>query len=250
MTWTDDSGTTGTRAIDLWGPMRPYTHVCSDGASRLDLFFDNSHPGLDAQNDVWHCYMQGGTFYTSAGVKIADIAVPGDFPIAISYTTPVFDSAAQNANAWVYDIVNIGGVPVGAFVAYSGNNRQDHRYYQARWSGGAWVCREIIGGGGPLIPGEPYYSGAIVTDPQDANTVYLSPKDASDWFQIWRYRTTDGGVTWTGVQLTSGTEHHLRPVVPTGSGPAGRRDHDAGRMAFDLIASIEVARGDTVRPLE
>ncbi len=227
ITWSDDGGTTWVQAKKLWGTRRPYTKVGSNGTDRLDFFFNNSHPGAEwaDHNNVYHCYYTGGSFYKTDGTLIGDMsAIPFDF----SQVSLVYDQVAEGlGRSWVWDIVSdpVTHNPVGCFAVFTTDSFKDHRYHQARWSGSAWTHHQICTAGGPLIPSQAAYSGGVITDPENIDVVYCSRQvDASGnidnvngIYQLFKYVTADGGVTWTGTQLTFGDYPSFRPVIPKGA---------------------------------
>ena len=67
------------------------------------------------------------------------------------------------------------------------------------------------------------YSGGIVFDHADPAVVYLSRQVDGQW-QIERWETTDGGVTWTHAAADRRlAREERRPVVARGGGPLWMR---------------------------
>jgi hypothetical protein len=227
-TKSDDGGVTWATAKRIWGPSRPYTKVVRNGNSRIDFFFNNSHPANPTS--TYHCYREGGNWYKSDGTLIGDdTALPLDFG---TDPTLVYDQATLGYS-WVWDVIidQSNNRPVGCFVLFprvtSVINYDDQRYYQSRWNGSAWVNNLICSAGPRLISGQPAYAGGVITDPEDPDIVYCARKvdgsgnvSAGGQWQLFKYVTANGGTTWTGTQLTSDTNvMHFRPFIPVG----GRR---------------------------
>ena len=89
--------------------------------------------------------------------------------------------------------------------------------------GPAWQHRQVTQAGGtfPEDGREREYSGGIVFDHADPAVLYLSRQVRGQW-EIERWRTPDGGTTWTHQALTAGSpEKNVRPVVARGGGRCG-----------------------------
>ena len=54
-------------------------------------------------------------------------------------------------------------------------------------------------------------------NPQDVSQVIASRQVGSASHNLYNYRTTDGGTTWNGAQLTSFGKKAFRPYIPHGS---------------------------------
>ena len=229
LTWSDDEGSTWAQAKKLWGTQRPYSKAWSNGIDRIDFLFNNTHPGggfgASTHNSVYHCYYQGGSFYQTDGTLVGAMA---DLPLDFTEVTTVYDQIVEGlGRSWVWDVRHdpLTGYPVGCFATFLGAGFVDHRYRQARWNGVEWVHHEVCVAGGPLIPHQLAYSGGVITDPENINVVYCSRQvdaegdlDAVNGvYQLFRYVTADGGLTWTGTQLTFGENPSFRPVIPAGS---------------------------------
>lgn len=220
-----DDGATWTQAQRLFWDHRPYFKAAQNGNARIDILLSDHNPNDDAgvsACSIYHCYYQGGSFFTSAGVSM------GAPPFTQSQVTTIFDSTAFGKPAWNWDIIIDGsGNPVICFAVFQ--SASDHRYYQARWGGSSWSYNQICTAGRDLYPAadttEPFYSGGVITDPTDQNTVYCSRQvDANGnintttgIFQLFKFVTANGGSTWTGTQLTFDTKYCFRPYIPLGS---------------------------------
>ena len=110
----------------------------------------------------------------------------------------------------------------------------DHRYHYARWTGTEWYQKQLTNAGkwfpqtpeGATEP-EPNYSGGISLNYNNPSQVYLS-KQVKGVFEILKFSTPDGGVTWDSTAITWNTPPQLvnvRPIVP--------RNHKPG--FFDVL---------------
>jgi hypothetical protein len=105
------------------------------------------------------------------------------------------------------------------------NSATDHRYRHARWTGTKWDDRQIVPAGSFFVEdgGEKQYSGGIAFDHADPDVVYLS-RQISGQFEVERWQTADGGLTWAHAALTTrSSEKNVRPVVARGGGPLWMR---------------------------
>jgi len=118
------------------------------------------------------------------------------------------------------------GSPVIVYAVFQAPD--DHRYRYARWNGAAWEDHEITAAG-PWFPTAQeaslqfttFYSGGIALDHEDPSVVYLSRKSGGV-FEIEKWSTGDGGLTWTSEPVTAGSaQNNVRPCVPRGHLPGG-----------------------------
>jgi len=214
-----ETGLSWSGALELveGGGERPHIKIASDGARAIHIALTSGQPGVDDVCDVYYMRYEDGAFRRADGSLIAEA---DSLPVPLERMDRVYDSAAQGAPAWVWDVAcDASGDPVIAFAVFPA--RDDHRYRYAVWSGGEWRGAEITDGGGsfPARKGgrlsfSPYYSGGVAIDSVDPSVVYVS-RPVGGVFEIERWATTDAGVTWTAESVTSGSSgDNVRPVVP------------------------------------
>jgi hypothetical protein len=129
----------------------------------------------------------------------------------------VYDPTPSGVRAWIHDIATVNGRPVIVYATLP--SAGDHRYRYASWTGRAWEDRQIVAAGGSFegSGSQPGYSGGIVLDHEDPATVYLSRKVLGR-FEIERWRTRDGGKSWSSAPITSGSaKDNVRPFTPRDS---------------------------------
>lgn len=203
---------------------RPYVKYWSDGRGRIDFIFTDGHPRNEPSNSVYFARYEHGEFRRADGTRIGGL---DELPIAPSKCDRVYDGASAG-RGWIWSLANdANGNPVIAYTRLPAEN--DHRYRYVRWDGAAWRDHEIVAAGKwfPLTPEgksepEPHYSGGIALDPADPATVFLS-RPVNGVFEIERWRTPDGGATWTHEAITRDSKHdNVRPYVVPGA-PKGRR---------------------------
>lgn len=155
--WIDDSGA------------RPYFKFAQTSADRVDFIITDNHPNTGNQN-IYHGYFDATdeTFRTSAGVLVTTPAVPSDF-------TKIRN--ANSENAWLWDLVYHSGNLYAAIVTYP-DTFYNHRYRRLNNTSvdgnGYWEDELITAGLGGVYPQEILYSGGVVMDPDDPDTVFAS----------------------------------------------------------------------------
>jgi len=174
----------------------------------------SNHPEAGGTHRIYYCYYYNGKYYKADGTPI------GDPPFTQSDLDVVYDSEAPgNHKAWIWDIALAeDGTPVIVFAVFPSTD--NHQYYYARWNGSEWEYHYITDAGGGLYADQPYYSGGIYLDHDDPSVVYLS-KEVNGQFEIQKWKTIDGGATWTKIaDITSNSsEKNIRPVVPRNHHP-------------------------------
>ncbi|HVK23173.1 MAG TPA: BNR-4 repeat-containing protein [Actinokineospora sp.] len=215
---------TTTTGSDIWTPAktmisagdghRPYFKTASNGVDKIHFAFTNGHP-RDYHNNIYYMY------YSSVDKNLhkADGTVIGPWGTTIrpDQGDLVYD-ATNRPKAWIHDVAEgKDGKPVLVYANFPTNS--DHRYRYARWTGTSWFDTEIVAAG-PTISGDLYennYSGGITLDDSDPSVVLLSRQVTGGRHEIERWRTANGGVSWTSEAITSGsTVLNVRPVKPVG----------------------------------
>jgi hypothetical protein len=196
---------------------RPYVKVASDGLDTIHVAFTDGHPRETATSLYYARYTAGG-WYRADGR-----AIPGP-PLKPGDADRVWDVGRHPHHAWVHDVAaDADGRPRIVYAVFE--SASDHRYRHARWTGTTWDDRQITPAGGFFDEdgGEQQYSGGIVFDHAAPDLVYLS-RLIDGQFELERWRTGDGGVTWTHHALTAHSpEKNVRPVVARGGGPLWMR---------------------------
>lgn len=166
-----------------------YWKIASDGDWRIDFFIAAIAPP-DASSKIVHFYADDVDYHQTDGTVVS-----AGFPFEANDLTEVYDGAG-----WVTDAALVDGVP---YCVISANNvgNTDSRFLHAYWDGSAWQVNEILAsvGFGIVDP-----SPVGVLDPRSPWRVYLT-RYISGHHEIWRYVSTDDGVTWHGTAVTSGS---------------------------------------------
>jgi hypothetical protein len=196
---------------------RPYVKVASDGGDTIHMAYTDGHP-RERASSLFYARYTDGKWFRANGRRIADPPFrPGEGDL-------IWDVTKRDHHAWVHDVAfDADGRPHVVYAVFP--SMTDHRYRHARWNGARWEDRQVTTAG-PFFDddgGERQYSGGIVFDHANPAVVYLSRQIAGQ-FQVERWRTADGGRTWTRRSLTKGSrEKNVRPVVARGGGPLWMR---------------------------
>ncbi|HOK09137.1 MAG TPA: BNR-4 repeat-containing protein [Candidatus Hydrogenedens sp.] len=199
--------------------IRPYLKVVSDNKKTIHFAFTDGHPRNEPLNSVYYAFYKEGSLYRANGEKIGAM---DNLPVPHSACDRVYDAKTTGARAWVWDIaLNKKGNPVIVYTRLPEETK--HYYHYAFWNGTQWEDHEITLAG-PWFPEtptgkketEPHYSGGISLNHANPNEVYLSRK-VGEFFEIERWRTEDGGKTWTTKSITTNSSCiNVRPIVPWG----------------------------------
>ncbi|MCH2134172.1 MAG: BNR repeat-containing protein [Phycisphaerales bacterium] len=213
----------------MTGPGRPYVRYAADN-SKIHFMASEQHP-RDADNSIWHGYLQDGKLYRSGGEVVGFL---GSDPPRVEDYTPVFEGR-PDAVAWPADLVlDRNGSPVGVYTVQvdgasrtRGTGGRDHRFRYARWIGDRWLDFEAGYAGRKLYAGEDDYTGLAVVDPVDPRVIYVSTdahprtgdpvvteSDGVRRRELFQGMTYDGGRTWQWTPLTSESQaDNIRPVA-------------------------------------
>jgi hypothetical protein len=206
------------RLIDGAGD-RPYFVLDSNGRDTIRIAFSDGHPD-ERRTSVYYAAYRDGRFARADG---RSLGARGQLPLEPAAADTVYSAKRSGTSAWVYDVgVGHDGRPVVLYATFP--SAADHRYHYARWNGAAWVSRQITAAG-PTIEKvrDNYYIGGLVLDSRDASVVYLS-RQVAGVYQLERWATPDGGVTWSTTRITSGSAGSYRPASVLG--PSFGEDHD------------------------
>jgi hypothetical protein len=190
------------------GPNRPYVKYASNGRNSIDVAYTQGHPG-SLRTGIFYARYRRGAFRGAGGRLIARMR---GLPFRASEGQVVYRPKVRG-RAWVFDVARgSGGRPVIAYVTYPRKRRPLYRY--ARWTGKRWRNHDVVPAG-PPIAGD--YAAGMSLDHEDPATVFLSRKVDGD-FEIERWRTADGGRSWSHVSVTKGSRNvdNIRPVTPRG----------------------------------
>jgi hypothetical protein len=201
--------------------LRPYVKYAQSGGGTIHMAFTRSNP-QEAATGVYYAKYRHGAFYRASGRKIRSLR---ELPFSPREADRVYDARRHRANGWVHDIAtDRHGRPVIVYAVVHSRSRHGYRY--ARWTGRRWQNHSVVNAGGTIstTPREWAYSGGITLDKRDSSVVYLSRRKGRV-NEIERWRTPNGGRSWSHQALTSGLKWGAyRPVVPLGL-PPGAPEH-------------------------
>ena len=232
---------------------RPYAKYDAAG-SAIHMAFTDGHPRREPGNGIHYACYDGGEFRRADGSKIAGM---DGLPFDADSADTVYNGAESGAPAWVWDVAaDHLGRPVIVFAVFPAGG--EHRYRYARWSGTAWENHEIVAAGScfPTVSEgekrfEPHYSGGLALDHEDPSVVYLS-RPVHGVFEIERWVTEDGGMTWRWEAVTRGSSvNNVRPCVPRDRLTDGPRVlwmrgnyTDYANYSTAIVADVVAARGE------
>lgn len=215
---SDGSWSPARHLIEVQG-QRPYVKVDSNGSDTIGLAFTNGHP-RNVLTNVYYAAYRAGALWHADGSRIARLVGRAIRPREADL---VYDAHASGAPSWVWDVaLGSGQHPVIVYATFP--TRRNHAYWYARWTGRRWRSHFLTFAGPSISPGtiEYEYSGGIALDHANPATVYLS-REARGHYQIERWSTPDGGISWRHAVIVRNRKDNVRPVVPRGwtSGPMG-----------------------------
>ena len=195
---------------------RPYIKVSTNHKDKIFFAFTDGHPLNEPTNSIYFMYYQNGAFHKANGEKIQNLA---DVPIQPEATDVVYDAKITGEKAWIWDVAyDREEHPVLVYARFKTDTT--HMYYYARWNGQQWENHKITDAGSwfPHTPEgekerEVNYSGGIVLDHENPNTVYLS-REVNGIFEIERWTSEDGGAHWSSQPITqNSSQDNVRPFA-------------------------------------
>jgi len=222
----------------VWGPYqmvqstgaRPYAKYCSNGKDKIYMTYTTGHPDNEYPNFIYYNYLDVNTLQLKdvTGGVLSTIA---DGPLHVNKTThpSTYPNAMvdvpTNQRDWVWQTaLDTDGKPVVAMVQIS-NNKTDHNYYYAKWTGSAWRKTFLANGGGHFhqTPGlELCYSGGMAIDDSHPNVVYCSVPVAGASGIVYELKkftlAADGSILITEMITSNSTLNNARPFVVANAG--------------------------------
>jgi hypothetical protein len=195
-------------------PQRPYVKVGSDGVDTIALAYTDGHP-RNLMSSIYYVAYKHGWLRHASGRPIRQM---GTAPITPAQGDVIFDGPAHGYSGWVWDVaLSPRGRPVVVYATFQ--NLANHAYWYAVWTGTRWVSHFMTYAGPSISPStiEQQYSGGIALDHSNPSIVYLSRK-VNGWFEIERWVTTNGGVSWSHTTVARHPgQDDVRPVVTRGA---------------------------------
>lgn len=190
-----------------------YWAIGSDDTARIDIVTSDGSAASGDTASAYHFYYSGGNWFKSDGIQIT-----ASLPFAAANVTKIYDGATNGNVRAGYDIATNGGNPRAVWAAYnSAGSGSNENYWYGSCASGTWTVNEITDSGS--TPDTNFQEGGVAIDATDVSGVFVSKKTSSVW-QIFRYSTTDAGVTWASTQLTADSAptptdiYNLRPRSP------------------------------------
>lgn len=198
-----DNGATWSALTSIFQPdgggQRSYRRMGSNGVDRIDIICTNKDPDPSAPAAIYHLFYDAGDgdWHSSDGTVLT---LPAD------KTTTTLVEPSSSGSAWSNGITYDGaGNPISVIQRQHATTVDVH---QRRWNGASWDGFTVVDG---LAA---YDSNAYLPAAPDASNpdqMVVSVKVGSHW-EIFLYTTSNGGASWTGRALTSGSaEDHTQP---------------------------------------
>lgn len=188
---------------------RPYLKVAANDGNEIGMAFTEAHP-RNEETGLYFMKYKNGSLRTAGGKKLGK---PGRKVVKPSEKLEVYDQFNINGRAWVQDVAyDKKGHPVIAFTTLL--TPVTSQYWTARWNGKGWVKNRLVDAG-PMIMKGSRYSGGMALDPNKPSVAYLSRKIGKNW-QIERWKTPNGGRSWSHKRVTRNKTNNVRPVVAQG----------------------------------
>ena len=201
---------------------RPYVKVASDGRDTIHVAFTNGHP-RETATSLYYARYTAGAWYRADGRRLpAPPFAPADADL-------VYD---VDATATTPGCMTSPSTPPGTRASSTPCSARPPITATATPAGPAatWEDRQLTPAGGFIDDDgkETQYSGGIVFDHADPDTVYLSRPIDGQW-EIERWH----GPAWTHTAVTAGSsEKNVRPVVARGGGPLWMRGSYVNYRAY------------------
>lgn len=236
-----DGGATWTAQTTLYANSgkQSYWVIDTDDTSRIDFAVSDGNASDGDAASCYHFSYSGGSYFKSDGTLISV-----SLPLGPTNLTKIYDSS--NGHVRIPYSIRGGAAPVVALAAYdpagSGSNE---KYWYCAYSAGSWGAHTVVDMGSPPTSG--FSDGGIAIDKTSTDTVYVSRLVTSNW-QIVKYATSDGGSTWTSIQLSSDPgladdTYNLRPVSPHNAATGLRAAWCFGPHFVDGTSSLERSSG-------
>ncbi|AXB48348.1 hypothetical protein A4R43_07960 [Amycolatopsis albispora] len=207
----DDRWTEARSLIQVPG-QRPYVKMCTNGRDTIHFAFTDGHP-RNVHTSIYYMYYRAGHLHRANGTRIGPLGTP----VSPAQADKVYDATGR-PKSWIWEIAtDRRGRPVLVYANFPADT--DHQYRYARWDGHRWHDHWITAAGGSISADgkEPNYSGGISLDHTDPSKVLLSRQVPGGRHEVERWRTPNGGHTWTSEPVTRGsTELNVRPFKPVG----------------------------------
>ena len=172
----------------------PYWRIVSNWTDRIDVFVTDDSPNTST-TQLYHFYFTASGRFKSDGTTIST-----SLPITVSDCTLVKSSSGGPCWSWggSWD-----GTAPATVIMQSITSGTDCAVFTARWRSGAWQVNQVVASVGGILDSNLYASGAGIHH-ENPNRVMVAKKVSSHW-EMFRYVSTDDGVTWTPTTLTTGS---------------------------------------------
>lgn len=203
-----DGGATWTAQTSVYQVPAYMQFACdSDSNSRIDFILTDGQIARGDTANTYHMYYQGGSFQKSDGTTISATK-----PFAPSATTKIYDGATNGSVSTDVSLVSSG--PTVAFAAANTGGWASHpeNNWYGVWNGSSWNVHLMADTG--QIPNVNFNEPGVAVSRSTPSQVFVS-RAVSGVVQVFLYKTSDNGVTWSNQQLSfSLGDPNIFPIVP------------------------------------
>lgn len=201
---------------------RPYAKYESDGKHKIFMTYTFTHPDNQNPNSLYYSYLDVNTLtlHDANGKQLADVS-SAPLQLTNHETDPAYlvDRQPEQRN-WNWDIaMDKDGRPIILFARIN-EEKDQHHYYYAKWTGSAWQLTKLADGGGWFHQHEHKercYSGGMILDHANPSTVYMSiPAQGAHGhvYEIFHCTVADDGSILSVSQITGDSvKNNVRPFV-------------------------------------
>ncbi|HUI93859.1 MAG TPA: BNR-4 repeat-containing protein [Chitinivibrionales bacterium] len=221
---------------------KPYFKCASNGVDEIHMDIERENRAGGGSIPTYYMKYKNGAFYQASGKLIATI---DQLPIVNTVLDTVIMPGNYGGGGTVWDIMyDANDNPCILYDMFFANNAI-HVYWYLRWTGSYWFKRPLVNSGANDGVSGQQFCGGFTFDHENPNVIYMSrqsvkpsatPFNLADTsfanykkistadfvtvntqFEIDKWTTADGGLTWDSVAITRGSANkNLRPCVPRG----------------------------------
>ena len=221
---------------------KPYFKCASNGIDEIHIDVERENRAGGGSIPTYYMKYKNGAFYQASGKLITTI---DNLPIVNTVLDTVIYPGSYGCGGTVWDIgYDKNDNPIILYDLFKGDHI--HIYWYLHWNGSSWDKHPLLNSGDNM-GAQGQFAGGFTLDHENPNVIYLShqmgvkagtkPFTLSDptpanyaknlttssyvntdsVFELSKWTTCDGGLTWDTVAITrNSTAKNTRPCVPRG----------------------------------